>query len=68
MRAISGKKFCKILENKGWVLKKISGSHQIYMKEGREDRISVPVHSNQDLKIGLLRHHMKVAGIVEEEL
>ncbi|MEZ5581170.1 MAG: hypothetical protein R3F40_18240 [Candidatus Competibacteraceae bacterium] len=29
------------------------------------DRISVPVHGNQALKIGLLKHFMAIAGIDE---
>ncbi|ALB41526.1 MULTISPECIES: type II toxin-antitoxin system HicA family toxin [Nostocales] len=32
MKSISGKKLCKIVENKGWILKKITGSHHIYEK------------------------------------
>jgi len=41
VKAISGKDFAKILEKKGWVLKRIKGSHHIYMKEGSPVRISV---------------------------
>jgi predicted RNA binding protein YcfA (HicA-like mRNA interferase family) len=32
MKTISGKEFCKLLEKKGWVLKRINGSHHIYTK------------------------------------
>lgn len=49
-------------------MKVIRGSHHIYMKEGRKERISVPVHGNKDLKIGLLKALMKVAEIEESEL
>ncbi len=38
------------------------------MKPGNPVRISVPIHGNQDLKVGLLRHFMNVAGITETEL
>jgi predicted RNA binding protein YcfA (HicA-like mRNA interferase family) len=31
-------------------------------------RISLPIHKNDDLKVGLLKHFMKVAGISETEL
>jgi hypothetical protein len=31
-------------------------------------RISVPIHGNKPLKIGLIKHFMKVAGIDEGEL
>lgn len=68
MRARSGKEFAELLEKKGWVLRRVSGSHHIYMKEGAPIRISIPVHGNKPLKIGLLRHFMKVAGIDECEL
>ncbi|RMG70164.1 MAG: type II toxin-antitoxin system HicA family toxin [Nitrospirae bacterium] len=68
MKSISGKEFAKILEKKGWVLKRVKGSHHIYVKEGTVFRISVPIHGNKPLKIGLLRHFMKIAGINENEL
>lgn len=68
MKSISGKDLCKILEKKGWQLKNIKGSHHVYMKTGRKERISVPVHGNSDLKIGLLKTIMKIAEISENEL
>ncbi|WP_416212046.1 type II toxin-antitoxin system HicA family toxin [Nostoc sp. ChiVER01] len=30
MKSISGKQLCKIVEQKGWVLQRITGSHHIY--------------------------------------
>ena len=68
MKVISGKKFCKLLETKGWELRRINGSHHIYAKVGENARISVPVHGNTPLKIGLQKHLMKIAGIKESEL
>ena len=68
MKAISGKTFCKLMERKGWELKRINGSHHIYAKAGENTRISVPVHGNRPLKVGLRQHLMKVAGIDESEL
>ncbi|MBN2426598.1 MAG: type II toxin-antitoxin system HicA family toxin [Calditrichaceae bacterium] len=53
MKAVSGKKFCKLLEAKGWNLKRINGSHHIYGKAGLNARISVPMHGNAPLKTGL---------------
>jgi predicted RNA binding protein YcfA (HicA-like mRNA interferase family) len=38
------------------------------MKAGLSTRISLPIHGNEDLKLGLLKHLMKIAGIVESEL
>jgi len=68
VKAISGKEFAKLLEKKGWELRRTKGSHHIYVKAGSAVRISVPVHGNSPLKIGLLRHLMKTAGIDEQEL
>ena len=68
MKTISGKKFAKLLEKKGWELLIIQGSHHIYGKSGNEARISVPIHNNQELKIGLLRHFLKLAKLSENDL
>lgn len=68
MKTVSGKEFCKLLERKGWKLKRISSSHHIYVMIGRAERISVPVHGNKDLKIGLQRALMRIAEIHENEL
>jgi len=68
MKSISGKKLCKIVERKGWVLKRINGSHHVYKKEGKEELLVIPVHKNQDLKTGLLRSIMRIAEIGEDEL
>ena len=68
MKSISGKDLCKILEKKDWLLKTVHGSHHVYMKAGRKERISVPVHGNNDLKLGMLKAIMKIAEIDESEL
>ncbi len=68
MKSISGKEFAKILEHHGWSLLRVQGSHHIYGKVGNEVRLSVPVHGNQTIKTGLLRHLMKLAGISESDL
>ncbi|HVS81564.1 MAG TPA: type II toxin-antitoxin system HicA family toxin [Pyrinomonadaceae bacterium] len=68
MKSISGKDFAKTLERHGWSLFRVKGSHHIYGKAGSEVRISVPIHGNQAIKTGLLRHFMKVAGLTESDL
>jgi predicted RNA binding protein YcfA (HicA-like mRNA interferase family) len=68
MRSVSGKEFAKILERHGWSLLRVQGSHHIYGRAGSDIRLSVPVHSNQALKTGLLRHLMKMAGLTENNL
>lgn len=59
---------CKLLENKGWHLARITGSHHIYIFESSNVRITVPVHGNQDLKYGLQKFIMNLAEISESEL
>ena len=68
MKAISGKRMCKLLEAKGWKLTRVTGSHHVYTKQGSNLRITVPVHGNQDLKIGLQRAIMKLSGLTEDDL
>jgi predicted RNA binding protein YcfA (HicA-like mRNA interferase family) len=46
----------------------VQGSHHIYGKSGNEVRLSVPVHKNQTLKIGLLKHFLKQAGLTEQDV
>ena len=68
MKSISGKQLCKLVERKGWTLKRVTGSHHIYDKVGVEQILSIPVHRNQALKIGTLRALMKVAQLSEDDL
>jgi predicted RNA binding protein YcfA (HicA-like mRNA interferase family) len=68
VKSVSGKHFARILESRGWNLIRVNGSHHVYMLPGSPIRISLPIHGNEDLKIGLLRHFMKIAGITENEL
>jgi len=48
--------------------KRINGNHHIFTKEGHQERMVIPVHRNQPLKIGLLKHQMKIAGLTESDL
>ena len=68
MKPISGKKFAKLLERHGWKLLRINGSHHIYGKPGSDARLSVPIHKNQNLKLGLQAHLMKMAGLREGDI
>ncbi|WAL62015.1 type II toxin-antitoxin system HicA family toxin [Thermocoleostomius sinensis] len=68
MKSISGKRLCKIVEQKGWVLRRITGSHHIYENPEVEQILSIPVHRNQDLKLGTLRALMRIAQLSENDL
>ena len=68
MKSISGKQLCKIIEQRGWTLQRITGSHHIYENPQGSKILSIPVHRNQDLKIGTLRALMKIVGLTEHDL
>ena len=68
MKSVSGKELARVVERHGWQLLRTHGSHQIYGKPGSEVRLSIPVHGNQALKTGLLKHLLKMAGLHESDL
>ena len=68
MKSVSGKDLAQALERRGWQLLRVRGSHHIYGREGTVVRLSVPIHGNPPLKVGLLRHLLKAAGLSEEDL
>ncbi|MBF0632964.1 MAG: type II toxin-antitoxin system HicA family toxin [Magnetococcales bacterium] len=63
MKLLTGKELARLLEQHGWSLQRVKGSHHVYIKPGNPARISVPIHGNTSLKKGLLHHLLKLAGI-----
>jgi len=57
-----------MVERHGWSLLRVHGSHHIYGKSGNPVRLSIPIHGNKPLKIGLLRHLAGLAGLSEDDL
>jgi predicted RNA binding protein YcfA (HicA-like mRNA interferase family) len=68
MKSVSGREFARAIERRGWTLLRVSGSHHIYGKLGSTVRLSVPIHGTKPLKIGLLRHLMKLAEVSDGDL
>ena len=68
MKALSGRRLCRLLESRGWELRRVNGSHHIYARTGVPVRLSVPVHGNKPLKRGIQSHLMKLADIDESEI
>ena len=68
MKQVSGKDLARLVERGGWQLLRIHGSHHIYGKKGSVVRMSIPIHANQPLKIGLLRSLMKHAELSDSDL
>lgn len=58
--AMDGKAMVKYLQERGWVVDRIHGSHYIMVKAGRRP-IPVPVHGSRDLPRGLVRGIMREA-------
>ena len=58
----------RLLEERGWRLLRISGSHHIYGRAESTVRLSIPIHGNHPLKAGLLRHLAKLAEIPDDQL
>jgi predicted RNA binding protein YcfA (HicA-like mRNA interferase family) len=58
---LSGKKLVRLLQENGWTVVRIRGSHHI-LKKGTSE-VSVPVHGNRSLGIGLERKLLKFTGV-----
>jgi predicted RNA binding protein YcfA (HicA-like mRNA interferase family) len=68
MKSVSGRDFARMVERRGWTLLRINGSHHIYGKTGSTVRLSIPIHGNEALKRGLLRHLAKLADISDDDI
>ena len=68
MKAVSGRELARLVERRGWTLLRVNGSHHIYGRTDSIVRLSIPIHGNKPLKLGLLRHLLKLAEIAEEDL
>ena len=53
---------CRLVESRGWLLKRVKGSHHIYSKAGERKIISIPVHGNRYLKPGLANRIRRTPG------
>jgi predicted RNA binding protein YcfA (HicA-like mRNA interferase family) len=60
-KTVNGKHLIKLLEEKGWKIDRIEGSHHILAKGNKT--LSVPVHGSKDLGKGLLNALMKQGGL-----
>ena len=59
---MTGKEIIKILEQNGWHVARVKGSHHIVKKDGMLPTV-VPVHGKKDIKPGLLRSIEKATGV-----
>jgi predicted RNA binding protein YcfA (HicA-like mRNA interferase family) len=63
----SAKYLIKLLEQRGWVLNRISGSHHIF-KHHDGGFVVVPMHGNKDLSKGTFYSILRDANIDKSEI
>jgi predicted RNA binding protein YcfA (HicA-like mRNA interferase family) len=68
VKTVSGRELARVLERHGWSELRVNGSHHIFGKSGSVVRLSVPIHGSKPLKVGLLAHLLKQAGLTEADL
>jgi predicted RNA binding protein YcfA (HicA-like mRNA interferase family) len=63
LKPITGPELRRKLEQAGWTLKRIRGSHHIFVKAGEPKILSLPIHGNQAVKPGLAARIAKDANL-----
>ena len=64
--SVSGKQVVRALEQIGYVVTRIRGSHHFMALDGKQS-VSVPVHANRDIARGTLRSILDDVGLSESE-
>ncbi len=59
---MNSKALVKLLEQQGWTLRAVKGSHHIFVHSSKGGHISVP-HPKSDLGKGLVHKLLKQAGL-----
>jgi len=68
LKQVTGKALARAVQGCGWTCVRIKGSHHVFTKNGRPERIVIPIHGNKPLKVGLLRSLMKIAALSEDDI
>jgi predicted RNA binding protein YcfA (HicA-like mRNA interferase family) len=63
----SGEKHVAAFKRAGWIVNHIEGSHFIMIKEGCNVHLSIPVHTGQEMGLGLLKKLIARAGLSNDE-
>jgi predicted RNA binding protein YcfA (HicA-like mRNA interferase family) len=64
----SPKRLIQLLEQKGYYLKRVTGSHHIYYHKELKKTVVVPVHGNRDIPKGTFMSILRQSGISKEEI
>ncbi|MGL4761848.1 MAG: type II toxin-antitoxin system HicA family toxin [Sarcina sp.] len=59
---MTSKELIKLLKKEGWVEKRQSGSHKLFVKEGYSKPVPIPFH-NKDIPVGTLEKIKKMCGL-----
>ena len=57
----------RAFQRAGWTVARVTGSHYILTREGRDYQLSIPYHKGQTVKVGLLKGLIRDAGLTNEE-
>ena len=68
MKHVSGKRLAQVANDRGWIFISQEGSHAKYRDPLTGQSIIIPIHGNQDLRIGLQHHLMKILDITDADL
>jgi predicted RNA binding protein YcfA (HicA-like mRNA interferase family) len=63
----SGDRHVSAFKATGWQVNHIEGSHYILIKNDGKIHLSIPVHKNKTLGVGLLKKLINKAGLTNEE-
>ena len=64
---ITGKEAIKAFEKAGFTEDRCRGSHHILKRQGHRYALSIPVHGNRTVGIGLLRSQIEASGLSVEQ-
>lgn len=63
----SPKEIIKVIEENGWYLDRIRGSHHVYKNDELQKSVPIPIHGKKDLGKGLFYKILKQCDIDREE-
>lgn len=59
---MNSSKLIRMLEDSGWVLDRVRGSHHVFKHPTKQNHLTVP-HPKKDLPIGTVNSILKSAGL-----
>ncbi|EHJ51659.1 type II toxin-antitoxin system HicA family toxin [Streptococcus macacae] len=61
---LTGKELAKLAEKNGWKEVRVKGSHHHFKKDRVPYIVTIPIHGNQSVKIGLEKKILKDLGLL----